>query len=114
MKVRVKKAHSSEALVPFKAKKDEIVTGEETPTQWDGWLWCENEQNIKGWVPKAYVNKIPETKKSFKFNRDYNAFELAASGGEFVEIKETESGWALVVSETGKKGWIPLENLDLE
>lgn len=113
-KAKVKKNHNSNVLIPFKAKKSEIVVGKEKTTQWEGWLYCENEQRIKGWVPKAFLNKIPIKKNSFKFNRDYNASEITASKGEFVEIKEIESGWALVVSETGKIGWIPLENLDLD
>jgi hypothetical protein len=114
LKVKVKKNHNSDVLIPFKAKKSEIVVGEEKPTQWEGWLYCENDQGIKGWVPKAFLKKIPEKNNCFKFNRNYNAYEIPASKGEFVEIKEIESGWAFVVSETGKIGWIPLENLDLD
>jgi hypothetical protein len=114
LNVRVKKNHTSDVLIPFKAKKGEIVVGEEKPTQWEGWLYCENEQGIEGWVPKAFINKIPNKKKLFKFNRDYNAYELSASKGDLVEIRETVSGWALVASENGELGWIPLENLDLD
>ena len=114
MKVRVKKNHNSDVLIPFKANKSEIVLGEEIPTQWEGWLYCKNDQGIKGWVPKAFLKKNPNKKNSFVLNRDYNAYEIPASKGEFVEIKEKESGWALVVSETGEIGWIPLENLDLD
>jgi hypothetical protein len=112
LKLKVKKNHSSDVLIPFKAKKSEIVVGEEKPTQWEGWLYCENEQGIKGWVPKAFLNKISDNKKSFKLNRDYNAHELPVLKGDLVEIKETVSGWALVVSESGELGWIPLENLN--
>ena len=114
MKVKVKKNHRSDVLIPFKAKKNEIVIGEEKPTEWEGWLYCENEQGIKGWVPKAFLEEMPNKKKYFQFNRDYNAYEILASKGELVEIEETESGWALVISETGEEGWIPLENLDLK
>lgn len=114
LKVRVKKNHRSDVLIPFKAKTSEIVVGEEKPTQWEGWLYCENEQGVKGWVPKAFLEEIPDKKKYFKFNRDYDAYELPALKGDLVDIKETESGWALVISETGEVGWIPLENLDLK
>ena len=114
MKVEVKRDHNSDVLIPFKAKKSEIVVGEEKPTQWEGWLYCENEQGVKGWVPKAFLKEIPNKKKYFKFNRDYDAYELPASKGDLVEVKEIESGWALVISETGEVGWIPLENLDFK
>ncbi|MEJ2293757.1 MAG: SH3 domain-containing protein [Candidatus Lokiarchaeota archaeon] len=114
MKVTVKKTHRSDVLIPFTAKKSEIVKGKEEPTKWEGWLYCENGQGIKGWVPKAFLTIIPEKINYYMFNRDYNAFEIPASKGEVVEVKEIESGWALVVTEIGKVGWIPLENLDLE
>lgn len=114
LKVRVKLDHKSDVLLPFRAKKDEIVKGEEKPTKWEGWLYCENKLGTQGWVPKAFLEIFSEEFNYYKLNRDYNACEIPASEGEFVEIEETESGWALVISETDKIGWIPLEKLELE
>lgn len=115
MKSRAKviKNHHSEVLIPFQAKKGEIVSGEEKPTQWEGWLFCRNKVGISGWVPKAFVTPIKDAPENYQFIRDYNAFEIHAVKGEYVSINETESGWALVENETGKVGWIPLENLEI-
>ena len=111
-KARVIKSHQSEVLMPFKAKKGDIVSGENKPTIWEGWLHCINEAGIYGWVPKAFVTPKEDSTNSFLFIRDYDAFEINALEGEIVLIEETESGWALVKNEVGKVGWIPLENLE--
>jgi len=87
-KVKVIKSHHSDVLIPFQAEKGEIVNGKEKPTQWDSF-------------------------EEFQFIRAYNSFEISVSKGEFVKIKERESGWARIENESGKIGWIPLENLDI-
>ena len=111
-KVKVIKDHHSDVLIPFQAQKGEIVKGKEKPTQWEGWLYCKNKGGIFGWVPKAFVTPVKYSSEEFQFVRAYNAFEISASEGEFVIIKEIESGWARIENESGKIGWIPLENLD--
>jgi len=112
-KVKVIKSHYSELLVPFQAEKGDIVNGEEKPTQWEGWLYCKKKDGIYGWVPKAFLTPVKESTEEFQFNRAYNAFEISASKGEFVKILEIESGWARIENESGKIGWIPLENLNI-
>ena len=102
-KVKVIKVHHSDVLIPFQAQKGEIVKGKEKTTQWEGWFYCKNKGGIFGWVPKAFVTPVKYSSEEFQFVRAYNAFEISASEGEFVIIKEIESG---------KIGWIPLENLD--
>lgn len=111
-KVKVIRSHYSEVLIPFQAKKGDIVIGKEKPTQWEGWLYCKNNNGIYGWVPKAFVTQVKNSSEEFKFIRAYDAFEISASEGEFVKILEIESGWALIENDIGKIGWIPLENLD--
>jgi len=111
-KVKVIKSHHSDVLIPFQAQKGEIVNGKEKPTQWEGWLYCKNKDGIFGWVPKAFVTPVKDSSEEFQFIRAYNSFEISASKGEFVKIKEIESGWARIENERGKIGWIPLENLD--
>ena len=109
---RVIKSHRSDVLIPFRAKKGEIVIGKEKPTEWEGWLYCRSESGIYGWVPKAYVSPLKNSIEKYQFLRDYNAFEITALEGEVVNIKEIESGWAWIENEKGTLGWIPLENLD--
>ncbi len=111
-KVKVIKSHHSDVSIPFQAEKGEIVIGKEKPTQWEGWLYCKTKDEIYGWVPKAFLTPVKESTEEFQFIRTYNAFEISATEGEFVKIKEIESGWAKIENESGKIGWIPLENLD--
>jgi hypothetical protein len=111
-KTIVIKSHRSEVSIPFQAEKGEIVIGKEKPTQWEGWLYCKTKDGIYGWVPKAFLTSVKESTEKFQFIRTYNAFEISASKGELVLIKEIESGWARIENESGKMGWIPLENLD--
>ena len=111
-KVAVIKSHHSEVLIPFQAEKGEIVSGKEKPTQWEGWIYCKNKVGIYGWVPKAFVTSVKNSSEEFQFIRAYNSFEISVSEGEFVKIKEIESGWAWIENEHGKLGWIPLVNLD--
>jgi uncharacterized protein YgiM (DUF1202 family) len=112
MKAKVIKSHNSDVLIPFKASKGEIVQGEERPTQWEGWLYCTNNKGLNGWVPSSYLESLGDQTNKYQLNRSYNAFEISASVGDLVEIVESESGWALIANEDGKKGWIPLDNLD--
>ena len=111
-KVKVIKSHHSEVLIPFQAEKGEIVNGKEKPTQWEGWLYCKKKDGIFGWVPKAFVTPVKDSSEEFQFIRAYNAFEISVSDGDFVIIKEIESGWAIIENERERIGWIPLENLD--
>ena len=112
-KAKVIKSHHSDVLIPFQAEKGEIVDGKEKSTQWEGWLYCKNNVGIYGWVPKAYVTPVKGSSEEFQFIRAYNSFEISASKGEYVKIREIESGWAKIENDRGKIGWIPLENLDI-
>ena len=106
------KSHQVEAQTPFRAEKGDIVLSEEKPTQWEGWVYCKNKDGIYGWVPKAFVTSVKDSSEEFQFIRAYNSFEIYATEGEYVKIEEIESGWARIENESGKIGWIPLENLD--
>ncbi len=112
-RVRVIKSHQSEVLTPFQAERGDIVIGKEKPTQWEGWLYCKNRYGIYGWVPKAFLTPVKESTEEFQFNRAYNSYEITISKGELVKIKEIESDWAVIENESGKIGWIPLDNLDI-
>ncbi|MHA2288859.1 MAG: SH3 domain-containing protein [Promethearchaeota archaeon] len=111
-KAKVIKSHHSEVMIPFQAEKGDIVKGKEKPTQWEGWLYCKTSDDIYGWVPKAFLTPVKNSSEEFQFNRAYNAFEISASEGELVNVIEIESGWAWIENESGKSGWIPLENLN--
>ena len=105
------KSHDSEVLIPFQAKKGEIVSGKEKPTQWEGWLYCKSNSGIYGWVPKSFVIQLKKSPEKYQFVRAYNSFEISAVKGEKVVIKEVASEWAWIEKESGEEGWIPTENL---
>ncbi len=112
-KVKVIKSHHSDVLIPFQVENGEIVSGKEKPTQWEGWLYCRSKDGIYGWAPKAYVSPVKDSIEKYQFVRAYNSYEITISKGEFVEVKEIESGWAVIEDKNGKIGWIPLDNLDI-
>jgi len=112
-RARVIKSHQSEVITPFHAEKGDIVIGKEKPTQWEGWLYCKNKDGIYGWAPKAFVTPVKDSSEEFQFIRAYNSFEISVSKGDLIKIKEIESGWVRIENESGKIGWIPLENLDV-
>jgi hypothetical protein len=108
--VKVTKNHKSEFHVPLVATKGEIVEGQERETEMEGWLWCQNDSGVHGWVPKAYLEATTDS-GHFQFLQNYNARELTVDEGQEVIILNEESGWVWVRTPLGDEGWIPLENL---
>ena len=55
-------------------------------------------------VPESYVSQMGHT---CIFIRDHLSRELDLEEGDEVEVLGNESGWAWVVDEKDRKGWIP-------
>ena len=79
--------------------------------EWKGWIWCEREHENKAWVPKQYL-KIEAG--SGVFLNDYNARELSVTVGEVISVFEVINGFGMSEKQNGKRGWVPLKNLQLE
>lgn len=107
---RVIKDYISHFPDPLIICKGEIITVEEKECEWLGWIWATTESGKSGWVPINYL-KI-EGNKAVLLN-EYNATELTVLKGQEFTIEKEESGWAWVSSETGERGWIPLENVKI-
>jgi hypothetical protein len=45
--------------------------------------------------------------------RDYDATELSVEVGEKLTMGEEESGWAWCTNREGRRGWVPLEHLEV-
>ena len=108
--LKVIKNHKSEFHTPLIAKKGEIVQGEERETEFEGWLWCQSNSGVQGWVPKNHLEPASES-GHFQFLQDYNARELTIDAGQEVIVLDEESGWAWVRTTLGEEGWIPLDSL---
>ena len=97
----------------FFQKGDVVKIGKEftDDPEWENWVWCESTNNIKAWAPKQYLD-IRERKGTFK--RDYNAMELSVSVGEELIIHEIVNGFGLAEKSNGRRGWVPMKNMDIQ
>jgi len=107
---KVIKAHETEITKTLTAKRGESLEGIEKEAKWEGWLWCRNEADVYGWVPKSYLEPSSEQGK-YKLLEDYTSKELKGQPGEEVMVLIEESGWAWARTSLGDEGWIPVENL---
>ena len=94
---------------PLIASRSAMMTFERKPTEWQGWIWCTDDDGISAWVPEAWVD-IDGARCRMK--RDYNSRELAVEKGEKVSVEMEESGWAWVRKGSGECGWIPMTCLE--
>lgn len=94
---------------PLKIRRDDQVHPTEKKSEWSGWIWCINKNGKEGWIPRSYL-KIQDNHAHLL--RDYDATELTAKVGEEFVVEEEESGWFLVSGREGRKGWIPIKNVE--
>jgi uncharacterized protein YgiM (DUF1202 family) len=103
-----------EAPVRYRDNPLTITRGQElkilkrNDEEYPGWVLCENEQGIQGWVPE---NMLKIVQNRAVAQNQYDARELSLMEGEIVRIEQLESGWAWVTSMTDQTGWIPVKNL---
>jgi len=103
-------AHTPESEESISGTTGDRLTFERRETVYPGWIWCTDVLGNRAWVPEAFVSVSGET---CVLVRDYDSRELAVSEGEVVRILEKESGWAWVVDDLDRRGWVPLECLAL-
>ncbi len=94
-------------------KGEKVKIGQEfkEDPNWENWIWCESENGKKAWSPKQYIN-IDGTKGIF--NKDYNAMELSVKIGEELLIYEIVNGFGMSEKLDGKRGWVPMKNMEIE
>lgn len=78
---------------------------------WKDWVWCEGEYDNQAWVPKQYL-EIDAGQGIF--TTDYNALELSVAVGETLKVYEIINGFGMAEKQNGKRGWVPLKNLQLK
>ncbi len=94
---------------PLKIQKGERVKIESKESEWPGWVWCKNKGGMERWIPRNYLDIQGNLGIMLQ---DYEATELNVSVGEELVIVKEESGWVWVTNKAGKKGWVPLENIN--
>jgi uncharacterized protein YgiM (DUF1202 family) len=89
---------------------DELRVVKRKDDEWPGWVFCENRNGKKGWVPE---NTIKIDADAAIAQQSYEAREVSVMEGEIVRIEKVESGWAWVTNMTDETGWVPLKNLKI-
>lgn len=91
-------------------RKGETLSIREKESEWPGWIWCTNKEGISRWVPENYLEIQGTTGKA---KQDYNATELNVKTGDELIIKEEAAEWFWVVNQQGKRGWVPIRNVQI-
>lgn len=109
---KVIRSHQQSYVDPITIQVGDMVEASGKEDSWNGWIWiwCTNLQGKSGWVPKSYVELSGSTGRALY---DYSAIELSVNSGEEVVIEKEESGWVWCVKRDGKRGWVPLENIEV-
>jgi len=94
-------------------KGEKVQIGKEftEDPDWKDWVWCEGENGNKAWVPKQYLKMEAGLGV---FLNGYDARELSVATGEVLTIYEKVNGFGLAEKPDGKRGWVPLRNLQPE
>jgi len=108
--VRVIKEHTTDFADPLILKTGDLLMAERKKTDWPGWIWCTDKNGKGGWIPECYLKIEGNTGRML---RDYDATELTARPGDKLNVLDEESGWLWCLTEQGRKGWIPKENVEL-
>jgi len=95
---------------PLIVKTGEQLAIGERDEDYPGWIWCTNKAGKSGWVPESYLSIDGE---KGQINRDYSALELTVGEGDMLDVVINESGWLLCENESGERGWVPGENVEI-
>ena len=92
-------------------KGEKVLIGKEftDDPDWKDWVWCEGQSGNKAWVPKQYLEIMGE---QGVFITDYDAQELSVAIGETLCIHEIVNGFGMAEKQNGKRGWVPMKNLE--
>ena len=107
-RARVLAAHRPSDQDPLIMSTGDELTVEDRVSEWQGWIWCTNQEGRSSWVPAAYVQR--RERAGFALC-DYDATELAVDAGEVLVLGKEESGWIWCTNQVGQSGWVPARNL---
>jgi len=107
--LKITTAYTSAYPDPLNLVKGQRLSVGKKDSEWPGWVWCTDHNNIGGWVPENYVRI--ENDEAIML-RDYDAAELTVRPGDRMKIKMEESGWYLCIDQEGNRGWVPKDNFE--
>jgi hypothetical protein len=111
-KARVVQEYHTRDAYPLTIASGALLTYGRKDSRWPGWIWCINWEGKGGWVPENYLSIQG---KNCIALRDYTSRELNLQVGEFLTLRDLESGWFWATDRSGRSGWVPascIEPLD--
>jgi ribosomal protein S18 acetylase RimI-like enzyme len=81
-----------------------MLTAHEKESEWPGWVWCVNQADQGGWVPRRYLEVVGGQGRMLW---DYEATELTVETGDALTVFKEESGWLWCANAQGERGWVP-------
>jgi uncharacterized protein YgiM (DUF1202 family) len=109
-KARVIQDYRARDEKPLTIAAGELLTCGKKDPDWPGWIWCTNWKGKGGWVPESYLSNQGENWTAL---RDYTARELSVKVGEFLTLRDLESGWYWASDRSGRSGWVPAKNVEI-
>ena len=111
MRTSVVKSYQVQYPDPIILRAGELVTLGTRDQEYPGWIWATSSADGRcGWVPQHFLAVDGTRGRAL---RDYSAQELAVTEGDGVQVIDQVLGWALVESDGGRQGWVPVASLDL-
>jgi len=111
MKARVIRPWTRSYDNPLRVQAGEMVTIGRGDREYPGWVWCEDETGLGGWLPQEIVGPAAPGDDA-QARRDFDTREMSVAEGEEVTIIARQSGWAMCRDEAGEEGWVPLDCLE--
>lgn len=106
--VYIIKDHQASYPDPLVVKAGDELTIGKKDTKWSAFVWCTNQDGISGWVPEKHLDRQGDRGIA---RQDYSTAELTITEEEKVVLESEDSGWYWVTNQSGKSGWIPVENV---
>jgi hypothetical protein len=108
---RVVKDYRASDPNPLVIKAGEKLQVGERDTTWPAFVRCRNHSENEGWVPESFLEIDGQVAVA---RIDYSAVELTVGSGEVLFLEEEEGGWYWARKETGERGWIPAEHIEIK
>lgn len=102
------KEHQASYPDPLVVKAGDVLIVGNNDTKWPAFVWCTNQDGISGWVPEKHLDRQGDRGTA---RQDYSTAELTINVGEKVVLDSEDSGWYWVTNQTGRSGWVPVENV---
>jgi predicted acetyltransferase len=97
-------AHQASYKDALTCQRGDELELEKPDQEFPGWVWCREKGGAAGWVPEAFIERVPG---ACRLLRDYSSVELSVEAGEALTLHFEESGWGWATNRQGMSGWLP-------